>query len=34
MEGLPSNLNLEYNYIIISLSGGIYERRNKRINRF
>ena len=32
MEGLPSNE--EYNYKIISLSGGIYERRNKRINRF
>ncbi len=29
MEGLPS-----INYILISLSGGIYERRNKRINWF
>ena len=32
MEGLPSNKNL--NNRIISLTGGIYERRNKRINRF
>ena len=27
MEGLPS-----INYILISLSGGIYERRNKRFS--
>ena len=30
MEGLPSEYNL--NNIIISLSGGKYERRNQRIN--